>query len=532
MLHFFGTQNCESLLIFNTIFLDFTALKSTSHPLPTLHFAIQHEATRVMLNEGPCSNDAICDHLRGYCDDLYEAKEYRDVWETLTKFSKTAKHLEQTTESVWRGFKEGRGWPDNIYLTGTVHYDDTQPSSPIKSRQPLSQGPDVPLSITLNPLSRTKGNRFFNRFGSDRFLHLVLPPLSKQSGLPDAVLQQRLARITDWLADEEIVLMNRTWRVFYIREKTTGKKSDLGKTMQAVFFAVKGVGIGDNLSDQEIDILGFNKSDKKIRQEMSVEALLQWHIPLTGNLSMSVPKFWSRISLGWYSGVVFKQVWTNSVNLQGFSSSTPTITFKLAQIEYVDDIKSDIGEIMNDGCSVVSPAVMQIVRQKLGLEETPTAVQARLGGAKGVWMVDPAVDLDSEAVYIKVTESQLKYKGYSDDADWARLTLDVLTISHDPTPATINMQLIPILEDGGVPFETLRELLEEHLERDLEELFCIIDEPSELRRWMYDRGNAGKDRMAAKSVVTCGGVPAAKTEIAIMLLEVCPNTPASLLEWG
>lgn len=185
---------------------------------------------------------------------------------------------------------------------------------------------------------------------------------------------------------------------------------------------------------------------------------------------------------------------------------------------------------MNDGCSVVSPAVMQIVRQKLGLEETPTAVQARLGGAKGVWMVDPSVDFDSEEVYIKVTESQLKYKGHDGDDDWARLTLDVLTTSHDPTPATINTQLIPILEDRGVPFETLRELLEEHLERDLEELFRIIDKPSELRGWMHNR--VWKDRVTAKTVVTWGGLPAARQEIAIMLLEVCPNTLVALIEQG
>lgn len=187
---------------------------------------------------------------------------------------------------------------------------------------------------------------------------------------------------------------------------------------------------------------------------------------------------------------------------------------------------------MNDGCSIVSPAVMQIVRQKLGLMETPTAVQARLGGAKGVWMVDSTVDLNSEEIYIKVTKSQLKYKGYDNDDDWARLTLDVITTSHDPKPATINNQLIPILEDRGVPFETLRELLEEHLERDLEELFSVVDKPSELRGWMYDRGNVWKDRITAKTVVAWGGIPAARQEVAIMLLEVCPNTPAALRALG
>lgn len=281
-------------------------MKSTSHPLPTLHFAIQHEATRVALHEGSCSNDAICDHLRGYCDDLYEAQDYRDIWKTLTQFSKAANGLEQTKESIWRSFNEERGWPDSVYLTGTVHYGETQQvrGSPVKGPSQGRPSEKVPLTITLNPMSRTKGNRFFNRFGSDRFLHLGLPPLSRQLGQSDAVLQRRLARITDWLADEEIVLMNRTWRFFYIREKPK-KKSDLCKMMQAVFFATKGVGLGENLDDQELDELGFGASDKKIRREMGVEELLQWHMPLNGNLNMTVPKFWSRIGLGWYSSTLF-----------------------------------------------------------------------------------------------------------------------------------------------------------------------------------------------------------------------------------
>lgn len=314
--HFSGIGIRESLTISNIVLPDITALKSTSHPLPTLHFSIQHEVTRVALNEGPCSNDAICDHIRGYCDDLYEAQEYRDVWNALTQFSKAATTLEQTNESVWRSFKERRGWPDNVYLTGSVHYGELQQvhGSPIKGRQPSSQGRSsekLPLTITLNPLTRTRGNRFFNRFGSDRFLHLGLPSLSRQPGLSDADLQQRLACIIDWLADEEIVLMNRTWKCFYIKEKKSKKKSDPGKTLLAVFFATKGVGIGDSLSDQEMDALGFRKFSGKLRQEMSVGDLLKWHIPLDGNVDMTVPKFWSRISLGWCSPILFKLTWAN-----------------------------------------------------------------------------------------------------------------------------------------------------------------------------------------------------------------------------
>jgi hypothetical protein len=170
---------------------------------------------------------------------------------------------------------------------------------------------------------------------------------------------------------------------------------------------------------------------------------------------------------------------------------------------------------------------MQQIRKILDLDETPTAVQARLGGAKGVWMLDPRVPWDSEEIFIEVTESQLKYKGYDEDNDWARLSLDVLYISHEPSPTNVNNQLIPILEDRGVPFEALEQLLEEHLEEDLEELFKIIDKPIELRKWIYDRNSVAGGRMASNSIPALGCMPSTKPEIAIMLLEVCSSEAPS-----
>jgi hypothetical protein len=207
--------------------------------------------------------------------------------------------------------------------------------------------------------------------------------------------------------------------------------------------------------------------------------------------------------------------------ITGFSDTTPTVRFVPSQIRFVDDVESrTTGDIMNDGCSVVSPAVMQQIRKILDLDETPTAVQARLGGAKGVWMVDPRVPWNSDEIFIDVTVSQLKYKGYDNDDDWARLTLDVLYISHEPVPTNVNNQLVPILEDRGVPFEALQQLLEEHLEEDLDELFMIIDKPIELRKWIYDRGSAARERIASKVVPYLGGRPTSQHEMSIMLLEV------------
>lgn len=43
-------------------------------------------------------------------------------------------------------------------------------------------------------------------------------------------------------------------------------------------------------------------------------------------------------------------------------------------------------------------------------KETPTAVQARIGGAKGVWYVDPLSDPRSDEKWIEIRPSQMKFK--------------------------------------------------------------------------------------------------------------------------
>ncbi|KAI5839622.1 RNA dependent RNA polymerase-domain-containing protein [Morchella snyderi] len=436
------------------------------------------------------SNSDICAYLNGFCDDLFNAEEYNDVWKTLTRFSGNTKFLERTSEAIWTSLKQKSGWPDSTYLTGSVHFGTLRRGS----------GSKIPLNITLNPLLRARGNRFFNRFGSDRFLHLRLPSFR---GLSNESSEKARARITDWLAEEELELLNRKWKCFFIKHpKNSAKNSAVKSFDQAVFFATEGVGIGENLDEEELKTLGFINDNRKLRHKMSARDLLEWHIPLQGkNLKETVSKFWSRISLG-------------------FSDGTPTVTVNPSMIEFVNGFRSPIGEVMDDGCSVISPALMKMVRRELDSDLTPTAIQARIGGAKGVWMLDPDGDWNSEDLYIKITtDSQLKYEGHENDNDWARLTLDVLTSSHDPKPAKINTQLIPILADRGVPFSVMQELLEEHLEGHLNELFQIIDEPVQLRKWLYDHGGLARERISSKTVATCGALPKNTHEIAILLLE-------------
>lgn len=269
-------------------------MKDIKHPLHTLPYQVQYEATRVALSNGVFpTNEDVCDSLYRYCDDLFEAKTYSEVLGVMRRYHPGAAMLEKSSESTWREYKGRVGWTDKLYMTGRVSLKDPR-------AQKLE---DIAFDIQLNPLGRSTGNRFFNRFGSDRFLTLRLPDMTGrgQNGSTPGVMVAR--RVENWLVNEEIELVNRKWRCFYAKEGKSKKRSlEDEKTMitetyiQVVLFATSGVGIGDD--KDEMTRLGFRGLDRKIRQEMSVEDLLKWHIPLEGNEHVTIPKFWSRISLG------------------------------------------------------------------------------------------------------------------------------------------------------------------------------------------------------------------------------------------
>src|SRR5439155_22546254 len=118
------------------------------------------------------------------------------------------------------------------------------------------------------------------------------------------------------------------------------------------------------------------KGDGLVDGDVTINMLLEWMISLNKNREMNAPKLWARISLS-------------------LSSTKPSVLFAIDQIRLVDDISSPTGECMTDGCARASPAVFREIWSSgvLASKETPTAIQGRIGGAKGVWFVDPSADL-------------------------------------------------------------------------------------------------------------------------------------------
>lgn len=113
-------------------------------------------------------------------------------------------------------------------------------------------------------------------------------------------------------------------------------------------------------------------------------------------------------------------------------------------------------KIMTDGCGFINHAAALIIRHKLSLPYRPTAVQARIKGAKGMFIIHPT-DTDEEAkIWIRKSQDKMTYLY---PLDRAHRILDLLTISQYSGPITLSRQSILNLSHNEIPDELLIDLL-------------------------------------------------------------------------
>lgn len=163
------------------------------------------------------------------------------------------------------------------------------------------------------------------------------------------------------------------------------------------------------------------RSHKGEFETMTPLDIIFWHIPREPNQEMLVHKFASRIDLG-------------------FSSILGIVD--VGEVVMIDDVVNEKGVVMTDGCAPVGSKIMEKLRDKLKLpsSQIPSAVQARIGAAKGVWYLDPTLPPDT----IHIRASQMKYN------EPAVQDLEVIYFSKPQGPARLNRQLILLLESLGI----------------------------------------------------------------------------------
>jgi hypothetical protein len=178
----------------------------------------------------------------------------------------------------------------------------------------------------------------------------------------------------------------------------------------------------------------------------------------------------------------------------------------------IPHLRSTSGQIMNDGCGRLSRDLAEAIRDKLELLDLPSAFQARIGGAQGLWLVDIRKNAPT-GTWIEVYESQEKW--HRDEStsfdDPAHRIFEVLRISTPCKPANLNEQFIPVLESGerrpGVMRDVISSLLERGLRREYDQLNAALDDPWLLRAWVQSASPGLRSGSQASLLSHAAGLP-------------------------
>lgn len=443
------------------------------------------------------------------------ASTYEGFWEAISKGnvsrSKPLNIKRRSTPKAWAAAKDRfQGWT----LKGSLQFN-THTSGQL-------------FSLQLEPLQWDNSCRLQRKFGSDRFLYLTVPAFDYSAVphqfKPYVSLIEKQWEL--WLTKDHS-FVGRKWRAFHLEDVKKKKsprnsRKDDGAKKRVVLFATEGCDI----------------------TSITIGEMLNWFFPFAHNTKQSFCKAFARLDLA-------------------LSRTTPTISLKPSQVHYIldtvadgsreddryNDRKLDWSEpydephsvVMNDGCSVISMGAARLIWKALRQPgAVPSAFQGRFGGAKGMWMVSA---VNTNDVWIQITESQLKFNPYPVDKDptdrWydpLRLTFEVNGYSTYPTAADLHMAFIPILVDRGVSVQAMSKLINERLDFKREELIDTLADPTRIRSWVNKQTMRKEETFRDTESPArgwLGGLPRPLGEKIIILLEsgFIPSTSQGLSDF-
>ncbi|KAJ5198905.1 RNA-dependent RNA polymerase eukaryotic-type [Penicillium cf. griseofulvum] len=318
------------------------------------------------------------------------------------------------------------------------------------------------FKLRLNPLKQERTCRFHRRFGSDRFLTVTIPAPDrppthqKQSSYP-SVLRESIA---SWLTRNDHHCLGRTWRAFYVEEVKPKRKAKGEPWFRVEFFAIDGNDFDHGYQLPPVVVPSRQQSDN--HTPMSVDALLEWHMPKNANANQSNCKLFQRISLG-------------------LSKTFATVTLKPTQVLRLRD--DPTRPVMNDGCALMSRTLANQICDQLGITTaTPSCFQGRIAGAKGLWMVDchksSVTTVNNDDIWIQISDSQLKIhphpQEWVDPVDDEKLTFEVVNWAKPLHPVDLNIQLLAILEHGGNMKEYIAQLTLDGVQRLYDDFLEVL----------------------------------------------------------
>jgi len=348
--------------------------------------------------------------------------------------------------------KEGHAAPyESVMKAASIHGDSVDSSvtclitfSALLDKEGVRLLPPEPIGLTTR--------RIYRQFGSHRFLEVRC---SDKANLDICDIKSHL--------EKKISIGGRKYGLLY------SKPSE--KTQVYRLFAERGPGISP-------------------KEEMTTPQVAKRCIPLDLNPTICLAKYMKRMKLV-------------------FTDTTPSLTLEAGMLQRVEDIMSPENREMTDGCGLVSREAIDLIyshyqhyREErnryvegipVGSRSTPmmqrcpySSFQGRLGGMKGMWIVD---DRLGHGIIVQYRPSQLKYEVpfTADNFDFCDFdssfnmfyhTVEIKTWDTPPPPANLSRDAVQILEDRGVPKKYFLSLAR----KEIEELEALRSDPIRLLR--------------------------------------------------
>ncbi|TID17709.1 TCTP-domain-containing protein [Venturia nashicola] len=481
-------------------------------------FKARFECSRVALASGlPIHTFATKDVLR--------ITTYNELWSHFKKIAREKRVVlpKKSSASAW---DDTSARCEYVNLKAKLSFNDEA-----NSRQSL-------FKLHIDPIEWEKPCRFQHAYGGDRFLYLFLPNLELKddpSYLTQAHKPVLIRRLQEWLGNEKNFL-GRRWRVMHVepvKEKSQAKRKERSLSYRIILFATHGYDILPKLAKWPYKTRCTEPSSSP---ETTIEEIVNWFMPLQKTAHQPYCKAYARLDLG-------------------FSKTWRSIVFKPSQVIRVPDIMSDgtpeatefddHGSLcdwsgyqepieptaMNDGCSQISVGACREIWKKLRLTgPIPSAFQARINGAKGVWIRSAPSDTSSRHhldVWIEISASQEKFKAHDEDTDDnfdpIRWTFEVVSTTHSLKSNTLNVAFIPILEDRNVRHADLQGFIKGIMDAERHELVSSVRDPVRLRAWVHKHMVSDRDHIENNDEVVenkrKGALPFTCVDRVIQLLE-------------
>ncbi|KAI5998175.1 RNA dependent RNA polymerase-domain-containing protein [Pisolithus albus] len=298
------------------------------------------------------------------------------------------------------------------------------------------------LFIQLEQPEVRRSHRFGRYLGSRRIL---------QVKVPDGLFRQRGDEVRRFFESHKFILCGRVFLPFHAKEG-------------GVYMVETNNGFGHQCNPHEGD-----------HHRLAFMDFINWHNPFRLNSHQPISKWSARWALG-------------------LSTSVPTILFEDTNIHYIEDEyvtpadwgggKAPAEKTYTDGCGWINGAALTQIMRRMGYSSRPTAVQGRIGGAKGMWVLhpDPMEQVADGGCKIWIRSSQSKISLPKPIPDSQRI-FELLAPSRVTGPSRLSAQTIVNLIHNGVSGEVIRKLMAHGLQEEVKDLVDWSSPESMLRVW-------------------------------------------------